>query len=96
MCGICSNEREARLKGISRRSFVRAAIVGGFAASSAGLLAACGGAQVVEVTKEVPVETVVQVTREVPVEKVVTKEVEKIVTQVVEKIVTVTAAPAQQ
>ncbi len=63
---------------ISRRHLLRrgAVLIGG--AVGVAALAGCGETQVVEVVKEVPVETVKEVVKEVPViqEKVVTKIVE--------------------
>ena len=98
-------------KGLSRRRFINAAVVGGVGVTGVAVLAGCGETQVVtetkiqEVVKEVPVERVVtKIVKEevaVEVEKVVTQEVERIVTQivekerVVEKIVTVEAMMAK-
>ena len=82
-----------KTKGLSRRRFINAAAAGGVGLAGVAVLAGCGETQVVEVVKEVPVETVKEVVKEVPVveERVVTKEVQK----VVEKIVTVEAMPAK-
>ena len=59
-----------KVRGVSRRAMLRAALGASAATAGAAILAACGETQVVEkiVTKEVVVEKVVEVIVEVPVE----------------------------
>ena len=75
-----------KTRGTRRRDILRYGALGSAVAATAAL-AGCGETQVVEVIKEVPVETVKEVVKEVPVQS------EKIVTKIVEKIVTVEVAP---
>ena len=72
--------------GVRRRDILRYGALGGAVAATAAL-AGCGETQIVEVVREVPVETIKEVIKEVPVQS------EKIVTRIVEKIVTVEVAP---
>ncbi|MCY3800727.1 MAG: extracellular solute-binding protein [Chloroflexi bacterium] len=74
-----------KFKSLSRRKLLRSGLAAGAGVAGVAALAGCGETQVVEVVKEVPVETVKEVVKEVPVER------EKVVTKVVEKVVTVEA-----